>query len=378
MNDQNNWYQPESQDAMEAVDAVIEGGQKKKKKSFFEQNMFPLKGDSKKERARKIIFDLLVLVMIGATCVLVWWFGIDPWMHNRSQGALGNLQTIVYICRDCGEDLRQEAHGWVCDTCIAELPPREPGQAPQAVTSPPLIIRRLDWDELFAINDQVVAWLNAPGANIDLPVVQTGDNVFYLYRDLWLRPSRYGNPFLDFRNRLRTTPHSTNQIVYGHHMHDGTIFSQLPRYRNVETVRRHPIITLSLPDGQEWHYIIFSVLTINGHPDQDNGYVFAVNTPDFPSQESFDGYLRQLRERSFVDVDIDVRWGDHLITLQTCVYEFPSQFLYVIGRRVRPGESLTVNANQITRNPNPRLPQALYDRQGRENPFRNAERWFPG
>jgi len=383
MNDpHNNWHQPESHDALEAAEAVIEGSQKKKKPSFFEAHMFPLKGDSGKEITRKVIFNLLVLTMIGASLVLVWWFGIDPWMHRRNMEELqgGDHWEYVYECEICENELRAYGGGLVCDYCPEPDPdtPRDPNAPPQAITTPRRRVRRLNFEELLEINHEVVGWLYAPGASIDLPVVQTANNNFYLYRDLWLRPSRYGNPFLDFRSRIRTQPHSTNHIIYGHHMHDGTIFSHLLRYRNVDTVRRNPIITLTLPDGTVWDYIIFSVITINGLPDHDNGYVFAANTPDFPHQESFDGYIRQLRERSFVNVDIDVHWGDNLITLQTCQYEFPGQFLYVIGRRVRPGESSSVAAGRITQNSNPRLPQALYDRQGRNNPFRDAERWFPG
>ena len=362
----NNPWQPESQDAMEATEAVINGA-KKKKKNFFEANMFPLKGDTSKERARKVVFDLLILIMVASGLVLTWWVGIDP-MMNRAR----TDQLLEWA----GVDTPPPIY-------IDDFPVSYNDNDNEAVTQPPAptaptVTRTMSFDELIAINNDFVGWISAPGASIELPVVQTTNNDFYLYRDFWRRPSRYGNPFMDFRSRVTTEPHSTNLIIYGHHMRNMTIFSRLINYQNHEVVRRHPILTLTLRNGQVWQYKIFAVLTINGRPEHDNGFVFHVNTPDFPNQANFDGFVRQLRQRSLVNVDIPVTWGDYLLTLQTCVYDFPDQFLYVVGRRVRPGETATMSRDLITRNPTPRHPDELFRRRGQTNPFRDAERWFPG
>ena len=351
---------------MEATEAVINGA-KKKRKNFFEANMFPLKGDTGKEKTRKIVFDLLILVMIASGIVLTWWVGIDPAM-NASRTL--DLQNIVGVVTQPPVEIDDFPVSYNDnDNDETTQPP-----APTA----PVVTEPLTFDELIAINNDFIGWISAPGASIELPVVQTHDNAFYLYRDFWRRPSRYGNPFLDFRCRITGDSHSTNLIIYGHHMRNMTIFSRLINYQNHEVVRRHPIMTLTMRNGETWHYKIFAVLTINGRPEHDNGHVFAVNTPDFPTQANFEGFVRQLRMRSLVNVDIPVAWGDYLLTLQTCVYDFPDQFLYVVGRRVRPGETAAVSSNLITRNPSPRHPQELFNRRGQTNPFRDAELWFPG
>jgi SrtB family sortase len=376
---ENHWYQPESQDALEAVDEVCCGG--KKKKSFFEQNMFPVKGDSGKERARKVIFDLMVLIMIGSLLVLTWWGGIDPWMHNRTMGRIDDLLT--FTCSVCDSPWPEDEP--YCTVCVAEPqvtqdpeqpPPTRPNGETIPVTSPRVPVRRMSFDELLNENSDTVGWLTVPGANISMPVVQTTDNNFYLYRDFQRRPSRYGHPFLDSRSRIRTWPQSTNHIFYGHHMRNLTIFSRLTNFQNWENVRRQPLITFELTTGETWQYIIFSVILVNGRPEHDNGFIFAANTPDFPHQESFDGFIRQLRQRSSVNVDLDVRWGDSLVTLQTCVYDFQDAFLFVYGRRLRPGESPPA-ASAFSRNPNPHHPHIMFQRRNVENPFRD-DRWGPG
>jgi sortase B len=346
----NEFRTPESQDLLNATDAVIKAAPGTKKKNFFQANMIPLKGDSKRERSRKVIFDSLLLVMLCCVLVLGWVWGYDPW-HAGITG--GERQTEFYG-----------------DT------PRETQTTPQGAVveqTRPVEHVRQSFDKLLERNGDCVGWLTAPGAKIDLPIVQTENNDYYLHRNFDLEPSRYGNPFVDYRNSM--DPMSTNIIIYGHHMRNGTIFTQLGNYKNYGVVQHNPIITLETPDGASYQYKIFSVLVVNGKPKDDNGYVFAANTPEFPNKESFNGFVRQLKQRSFVNTSVDVQYGDKLISLQTCVYDFDYEFLYVVGRLVRPGESLHVDISQIKKNPNPRVPQALYDKYKQKNPFANAERW---
>ncbi|MCL2445333.1 MAG: class B sortase [Oscillospiraceae bacterium] len=379
---ENPWDLPESQEAIDATEAVIEGG--RKRKTFFEQHMFPLKGDSPKERLRKILFDVFALVAVGAAVFLIVWAGVLPWMHHRTmQDAIEARPVPIYgyecsVCRNpWPEDMDY------CAFC-AENPPEQDPEAPEHpaagyrnIIAPRVRIGRYSFEELHDINRDVMAWLEVPGADIDLPVVQARDNDFYLYRDLHGRPSRHGNPFFDFRNRVRTTPMSTNLIIYGHHMRDGTIFSRLPRFRTADGVRRNPLITLTLENGDVHQYLIFASVIVNGRLEHDNFYMFRANTPDFPTAVNFDGFIRAIRQRSLVEVDLDVSWGDYLITLQTCIYDFPDAFLYVFGRRVRPGETASLSSGAIRNNPNPRLPQIMFDRQGRQNPFDPSDVWHP-
>ena len=331
----------ESSDALDAVEAVIRTSTKK----GFAAGLFPYRGDTKQERRRKIILDISLLVVFVCTIVLVWVTVIDPRGHGSLMEGLLEPPAATQAPPD------------------SSAPAKEPEKQGRI---------RLSDEKLKAMNGDYVGWLRAPGGSIDMPVVQTANNNYYLYRNFERKPSRYGNPFLDFR--VNMDPRSTNLIIYGHHMSDGSIFTKLLNYQQVDTVKKHPIITLELP-REILLFKIFAVVTINGRPQDDNDYVFAVNTPNFPTRESFEGYIRQLEQRTYVKTGVDVKYGDTLICLQTCMYEFKDQYLYVIGRLVRTGESPGVDANQITRNPDPRLPQALLTKRGLQNHYRDAEKW---
>lgn len=322
----------------------------KRKKNFFERNMIPLKGDSKKTRKRKGLFNSCLIIVLISALVLVWVVVIDPNAAIELSDELSDL------------------HGGA----PAVTQSTKPGQTVPETTRKVVEVRQ-SADKLMARNSHYIGWLIARGGNINMPIVQTKDNDYYLRRNFDRAPSKYGCPFVDYR--VSFDPMSTNLIIYGHHMNNGTIFSKLTRYKSADAVKANPLITLELPDGTTYQYKIFAVLAVNGLASDDNGYVFAANTPDFPNKTSFEGFVRQLKQRSYVNTGVDVQYGDQLISLQTCIYDFDYEFLYVVGRLVRPGESAAVSAAQIKANPNPRLPQALYDKQKRKNPFKDAERW---
>jgi SrtB family sortase len=354
----DNEYRPASEDALEALDAVVSTPPARRRKNFFEKNMIPLRGDSKKARGRKAAFDSCLLVIFVCALVLAWTMVIDPWRANK-------LQESLRAQYEGAEEVTEPP---------AEPPETEPGQTAPPPTSKIVVETvRASHEQLKARNSDYIGWLKAPGGSVDMAVVKTANNDYYLKRDFDRKPSKYGNPFADYRVSL--DPMSTNLIIYGHHMKNGTIFTYLTRYKQANVVKSNPIITMEMATGETYRYKIVSVLAINGRGIEDNGYVFAVNTPDFAGQEKFEGYVRQIRERSYVDTGVDVEWGDKLISLQTCVYDFDYEFLYVIGRMVRPGESLSLPS--VTANPSPRMPQAWYDKQKKENPFRDAELWLP-
>jgi len=345
-----------SGDALDALDAVVNTPPARRKKNFFEKNIIPLKGDSRKTKRRKAMFDSCLVVIFICALVLSWVMVIDPWQNRNLTDRLNEIYAG-----------KTEA----APPPTEPPPPGETAPPTQAPTEPPVEMRRKTHDELKAMNKDYIGWLKAPGADISLPIVQTQDNSYYLKRDFNRKPSKYGNPFVDYRCNF--SPVSTNLVIYGHHMSNGTIFTYLTRYKQANVVKNNPIITLEMADGTINKYKIVSVLAINGLAQDDNGYVFAANTTDFPSAESFNGYVRQIKARSYVDTGVDVQYGDKLIALQTCVYDFDYEFLYVIGRLVRPGESASVP--DVKANPNPRFPQALYDKLKKDNPFKDEERW---
>ncbi|MDR3313140.1 MAG: class B sortase [Oscillospiraceae bacterium] len=344
----------ESKDALEAMESVLEAsGPKLRKKNFFEKNFLPLKTDSKREKRRKIIFDIAVFVMFISVLVLLWFYVIDPGIAKSKSAKLQGIHGDAIV------DMTTPDGGYI----------QAPAEAEQ---------RRLTYTALKARNPEYVGWLSIPGASVELPVVQTGDNKTYLKKDFDRMSSNYGNPFLDYRNSQALD--DANLIIYGHHMHDGKIFASLTNYETKATLSKYPIISLELEDAT-LRYKIVAVLKTNGSPQEDNGYVFHFDTPNFKSEENFNGYVEQLKQRTLFYTStegVDIQYGDRLLSIQTCLYQYENEFLVIVGRLLREGEDPNIPADQVHHNPNIRYAQAWYNKYNKGvNPWKNKERWYP-
>ena len=76
--------------------------------------------------------------------------------------------------------------------------------------------------KLIAANTDCIGWLSIDGTNISYPVMHTPhDPQKYLRRNFYGEYSQSGVPFLDGRCDFQ----STNLIIYGHNMKNGTMFS---------------------------------------------------------------------------------------------------------------------------------------------------------
>ena len=90
----------------------------------------------------------------------------------------------------------------------------------------------IDFDGLRAMNGDIVAWIQIPGIGVDYPVVQGKDNEHYLHYTFDGKANKAGSIFLDYRNRADFT--DSKVILYGHNMKDGSMFSNLKKYRDAD------------------------------------------------------------------------------------------------------------------------------------------------
>lgn len=67
-----------------------------------------------------------------------------------------------------------------------------------------------------------------------------------------------------------------------------------------------------------------------------------------------------------------MEYGDELLTLSTCTYEFTDARLAVVARKVRHGESATVDTSGAKMNPNPLMPDIWYQTYGGNKPANAA------
>jgi len=188
-----------------------------------------------------------------------------------------------------------------------------------------------EMEALYQENRDLVGWLRMEGI-LDLPVVYK-DNEYYLKRDFYKNKSAAGTLFLDENHPFREN--AQNLLLHGHNMKDGTMFGRLVQYEtNLSFLKNNPFIQYSTLWNKE-QYVIFAVLhvSLDVHSEQFFNY-FTHHT--FSSDAQFENYVRSLQNRSVFSIPVDVRPGDALLTLSTCL---DNDRLVIVARRLRQGES---------------------------------------
>ena len=101
-------------------------------------------------------------------------------------------------------------------------------------------------ENIAKINSDIIGWIKIEGTNIDYPIMQNGD--YYLHKDIYKNYSSHGTPYLAFYCDVKK---SDNLIIYGHHMQDNTMFSQLEKYKNYNFFLNHKYIKFyTIEDGR--------------------------------------------------------------------------------------------------------------------------------
>ena len=109
---------------------------------------------------------------------------------------------------------------------------------------------------LIAENADCIGWLSIDGTNISYPVMYTpSEPQKYLRRNFYGKYSQSGVPFLDGRCGLQ----STNLIIYGHNMRNGTMFADLKKYVDRDFLNAHRTVKFETADGIRY-FIVTEVL----------------------------------------------------------------------------------------------------------------------
>lgn len=168
----------------------------------------------------------------------------------------------------------------------------------------------VDFDKLKTINSDTVGWLRIDGLEINMPIVKTDDNNYYMKHSFDKSNNLSGWAFVDCRNKLDGS--DKNVVIYGHNRRDDIIFSSLvnvlnPDWYNNEDNRHIIFIDQS---GQIENYEIFSVYQIEAED-------YYINT-NFSSNDGFRNFLKTLEKRSIKNYNLDLNGESPILTLSTC------------------------------------------------------------
>ena len=176
-----------------------------------------------------------------------------------------------------------------------------------------------NFDALWSLNPDVVAWLSIPGTRIDYPVVQGPDNQYYLHHMITGEWNSAGSVFLD----TQCNPDFSDlcSIVYGHNMYNGTMLSNLTEYKEQEFFDNHPTGLLETPEGN-WKIQFFS------------GFVADSSCGGWdPScaENDFSRWAAKMAEQSCFQSGLLPMETDRVLILSTCSNEFNGARFVLLG-----------------------------------------------
>lgn len=185
------------------------------------------------------------------------------------------------------------------------------------------------------VNQDTVAWLEVPGAEVSDSVLQYLDNSYYERRDERKNYNVYGCYFMDYECPVgaRETL-APNTVIYGHSAPnndpDGKRFSKLFRYTDPKVAVANPCVTLTT--GEErllWQ--VFAVFYTDTSFDYIQVHI---------SGERMKEIADRAKSLSIYDYGIDISPEDKILTLSTCSDRDGSDGRFVIMARLMPEAAL--------------------------------------
>lgn len=191
--------------------------------------------------------------------------------------------------------------------------------------------RILKVEKLQEENSDIVGWLEIEGTSINYPVLQGIDNEYYMTHNYKKQKSKNGSIFLT-KDYDWSIP-SSNLLIYGHNLNNGTMFQELLKYAKEEFYKEHPTIRFTT-NKEDAEYEIISVFKSRVYYKSEKNvfrYYFFVNAK---SEAEYNEFVQNAKKASLYNIDATAQYGDQLITLSTCSYHVEEGRFAVVGRKI--------------------------------------------
>ena len=191
--------------------------------------------------------------------------------------------------------------------------------------------RMLKVEKLQEENADIVGWLEIEDTSINYPVLQGTDNEYYMTHNYKKQKSKNGSIFLT-KDYDWSIP-SSNLLIYGHNMNNGTMFQELLKYEKESFYKQHPVIRFTT-ENEDAEYEIIAVLKTRVFYKSEKNvfrYYYFVNAE---TEEEYNVFVENAKKESLYSIDKTAKFGEQLITLSTCSYHVKDGRFAVIGRKV--------------------------------------------
>ena len=159
-------------------------------------------------------------------------------------------------------------------------------------------------------NDDIIAVLKI-GDIINVPIVKTVDNQFYLHHDIYKKENIIGAVFMDYKNDA-----SDKHInIYGHNARYHEVpFKNLISYMDYDFYKDNKVIELYI-NNSKLNYKIVNIKTTTKYAREEHLKL------DFDSDEKWAKHFDILSSDSLFKIDDKLEKDDNILVLQTCILD---------------------------------------------------------
>ena len=183
--------------------------------------------------------------------------------------------------------------------------PKETVPKTTAAPLDPMRVLSVDFNSLKKANSDTIAWIQGMGGVINYPVVQCGNNSYYLKHLFDGTANPNGTIFVHCDNRFLQDDVT---FIFGHHMRSGKMFGRLTDYESRDYYNKNPEFRLYTP-GKVYTLRIYAVVRGTGTEQI---------TLNYASAEEFNRGMQAYASRSLHPAKVSVSYGDKMVCLCTC------------------------------------------------------------
>ncbi len=188
----------------------------------------------------------------------------------------------------------------------------------------PLPENPINFSEQMALNDEIYAWINIPGTNVDYPILQSRtDDLYYLRRGVDGNYLLAGVLFSQSHNKRDFSDPVT--LVYGHNMtEDGSMFATLHNFEDPAFFAEHETVYVYTPG----HILTYRIVSAYKY---DNRHIMnSFNFDDEQVRRDYFDYVmspmmfpQNIREGVYLETE------DKLLVLSTCMAD--NRYRYLVN-----------------------------------------------
>ena len=241
------------------------------------------------KKVKKVLFYVLLIVLIGVFAYSAYQLGSYFMEKHKSDKMLNEASKYV----NTNNNTQQ-------------------GSTDTPTGDPDLI--SVDFEALWELNDDIVAWIYCANTKINYPIVQAADTDYYLYRLLDGTWNSNGSIFMDCDNSSDFS--DDNTMIHGHHMQTGAMFATLVNYSKPSYYAEHPYIYIITP-SQTYRIDIFAACVVD-------------STHDIYSTSPSDAVINECISKTAFDPTVDYP-TPNIVTLSTCTFDYDDARFVVLG-----------------------------------------------